>query len=173
MKILIQYFILFFAFLGFSDASYSQDLIETFKNQPNVESVAVNKKMFQMMSNVKMDMNDKDNQAYLNLIKKLEDLKLVSTKNTASSAKMKTFVITYVKANSLDELMSLSEGNSNSVFYVNTNATNDNIKELLMLITGNETVVLSLKGNFSLNELSLVTNKMKLPVGNSLNKVSK
>lgn len=173
MKKIIRIYILFFVLIGFSTSGKAQDLIETFKSHPNVETVVVNKKMFQMMSNVKMDTNDKENQAYINLIKKLDDLKLVSTKNSSAGSKMKAFVVTYVKTNSLNELMSLTDTNANSVFYVNTNATSDNIKELMMLITGNETVILSLKGNFSLNELSLVTNKMKLPVGNSLNKVSK
>lgn len=157
----------------FSITSNAQDLLETFKNQPNVETVAVNKKMFQMMSNVKMDQNDKENQAYLNLIKKLDDLKLASTKNSASASKMNTYVVTYVKANTLKELMQLSENGTTTIFYVDSNANKENIKELLMFVNGNETVILSLKGNFSLNELSIVTTKMKLPVGNSLNKVSK
>lgn len=158
---------------AFSITSNAQDLIETFKSHPNVETVVVNKKMFQMMSNVKIDQNDKENQAYLNLIKKLDDLKLVSTKNTSAASKMNTFVVTYVKANTLKELMQVSENGTNSIFYVDPNSTKENIKELLMFVNGKETVILSLKGNFSLNELSIVTTKMKLPVGNSLNKISK
>ena len=90
MKTILRYLCLSVACIGFSITSNAQDLIESFKNQPNVETVAVNKKMFQMMSNVKMDMNDKENQAYLNLIKKLDDLKLISTKNTTSSGNMKS-----------------------------------------------------------------------------------
>lgn len=164
----LKHFILMFTLLGFSILSNAQDLLETFKNQPNIETIAVNKKMFQMMSNVKMDANDKENQAYLNLIKKLDDLKLISTKNTTSSGKMKTYVISYVKTNSMTELMTLSENGSTTIFYVDPNSTKESIKELLMFVSGNETIILSLKGSFSLNELSLVTNKMKLPVGNSL-----
>lgn len=173
MKTILRYLCLSVACIGFSITSNAQDLIESFKNQPNVETVAVNKKMFQMMSNVKMDMNDKENQAYLNLIKKLDDLKLISTKNTTSSGKMKTYVVSYVKTNSMNELMTLSENGSTTIFYVDPNSTKESIKELLMFVSGNETIILSLKGSFSLNELSLVTNKMKLPVGNSLNKMSK
>ena len=168
MKMYLKHFILMFTLLGFSILSNAQDLLETFKNQPNIETIAVNKKMFQMMSNVKMDANDKENQAYLNLIKKLDDLKLISTKNTTSSGKMKTYVISYVKTNSMTELMTLSENGSTTIFYVDPNSTKESIKELLMFVSGNETIILSLKGSFSLKELSLVTNKMKLPVGNSL-----
>lgn len=173
MKTILKKFLLFIVCIGFSTTSEAQDLIETFKNQPKVETVAVNKKMFQIMSNVKMDMNDKENQAYLNLIKKLDDLKLISTKDSSASGKMKTYVVTYVKTNSMTELMTLSENGSTTVFYVDPNSTKESIKELLMFVSGNESVILSLKGSFSLNELSLVTKKMKLPVGNSLNKVSK
>jgi len=173
MKTILKFALLSITCIGFSITSNAQDLLETFKNQPNVETVAVNKKMFQMMSNVKMDVNDKENQAYLNLIKKLDDLKLVSTKNNTVATKMNTFVVTYIKSNSMNELMSLSENGSNTIFYVDPTSTKENIKELMMFVNGNETIILSLKGNFNLNELSLVTSKMKLPVGNSLNKVSK
>lgn len=173
MKTILKYLLLTVTCIGFSITSNAQDLIETFKNQPNVETVVVNKKMFQMMSNVKMDMNDKENQAYLNLIKKLDDLKLISTKNAASSGKMKTYVVSYVKTNSMTELMTLTENGATTIFYVDPSSTKENIKELMMFVSGNETIILSLKGSFSLNELSLVTNKMKLPVGNSLNKISK
>ena len=73
----------------------------------------------------------------------------------------------------MNELMTLSVYGSTTTFYVDPNSTKESIKELLMFVSGNETIILSLKGSFSLNELSLVTNKMKLPVGNSLNKMSK
>lgn len=173
MNTKFKLFALFVALLGFSFATNAQDLLDTFKNQPNIETVVVNKKMFQMMSNVKMDANDKDNQAYINLIKKLDDLKLVSTKNNTAASKMKAFVLSYVKTNTMNELMTLAENGNNTIFYVDPTSTKESIKELLMYVNGNETIILSLKGNFNLNELSLVTSKMKLPVGNSINRLSK
>jgi len=165
--------ILNLVFLCFSIKTNAQDVIATFKNHPNIETVSVNKKMFQMMSNVKMDLNDKENVAYLNLIKKLDDLKLVSTKNNDTAKKLKTFVTSYISTNSMSELMSLTENGLNTIFYVDAKSTKNNIKELLMFVQGNETIILSLKGDFNLNELSIVTSKMKLPVGNSLNNINK
>ena len=168
MKTLLKAILFCAICFTFSIKTNAQDLLQTFKNQPHVETVAVNKKMFQMMSNVKIDQNDKENQAYLNLIKKLDDLKMVSTKNSAAANKMNTFVVAYVNANTLKELMQLSENGSTTIFYVDANSNKENIKELMMFVNVKEVAILSLKGNFSLNEVSVLTSKMKLPIGNSL-----
>lgn len=175
MKKITQSIILTLAFICTLSVS-AQDFLDKFQNESQIETVIVNKKMFQMMSNVKMDVNSKENQAYINLIKKLDDLKVFTTKSAAKSSEMKTYVSTYVKTKAMEELMSVTDQGSNVNFYVNKAATNENIKELVMFVDGNsskETVILCLTGSFSLNELSLLTNKMKLPIGNALNKVSK
>ena len=176
MKKITKSIILSIALIACSITTNAQDFLEKFQNQSQIETVVVNKKMFQMMSNVKMDQTNKDNVAYVNLIKKLDDLKVFTTKSNSRGSEMKAYVSTYVKTKGMDELMSVTDQGSNVNFYVNKAATNQNIKELVMFVDGNstkETVILCLSGNFSLNEISLLTNKMKLPVGDALNKVSK
>jgi hypothetical protein len=73
--------------------------------------------------------------------------------------------------------MRVNDGGKNVKIYVKSGATSSQVRELLMFIEGgtgkNETVLLSLTGNFDLDEISALTEKMKLPGGNELKKASK
>ena len=59
------------AFLMSSAVSFAQNAFDKFEDKEGVTSVVVNKKMFEMMSKVKVDAKDKETQQYLNLLKKL------------------------------------------------------------------------------------------------------
>ncbi len=91
---------------------------------------------------------------------------------------MKSTVGSYLKSNPLDELMRVNDSGKKVNIYVKSGATSSQVKELLMFIEGvnvkgNETVLLSLTGNFDLDEISALTEKMRLPGGDSLKKASK
>ena len=166
--------------LMFSFSIFAQSPFDKFDGQENVTSVIVNKKMFEMMSKVKMDASDKDAKVYMDLLKKLDNLKVFSTSNTKNASEMKATVSNYLKANPLDELMRVNDNGKNVKIYVKSGASSSQVKELLMFIEGvnikgsdNETVLLSLTGNFNLDEISSLTEKMKLPGGESLKKASK
>ena len=60
--------------------------------------------------------------------------------------------------------------------FVKSGATESQLKELLLFIEGSgkdESVIMSLTGNFSLEELSALTDKMKIPGSAELRKVGK
>jgi hypothetical protein len=101
---------------------------------------------------------------------------------TTSSAKvgseMKSSVNSYLKSNPLEELMRVNNEGKNVKIYVKSGANEKIVKELLMFIEGANmkdanTIVLSLTGNFSLDEISMLTEKMSLPGGDDLKKASK
>jgi hypothetical protein len=72
--------------------------------------------------------------------------------------------------------MRINEKGKSVKIYVKSGASESQIKELLMFIEGSgkeETVLMSLTGDFDLNELSVLTDKMKLPGGDDLKKASK
>lgn len=161
----------------FSATLFAQTAFDKFDGQESVTSVIVNKKMFELMSKVKVDASDKQAQAYMELLKKLDNLKVFTTNSSKSATEMKSTVNSYLKSNPLDELMRVNDGGKNVKIYVKSGATSSQVKELLMFIEGanakNETVLLSLTGNFDLDEISALTEKMKLPGGDSLKKASK
>jgi len=165
---------LFFALA--SQAFYAQSAFDKFDGQDDVTSVIVNKKMFDLMSKVKVDASDKETQQYINLIKKLDYLKVFTTKNPKIEAEMKSSADKYIKTAGLEELMRVNDGGRIVKISVKSGATDSQVKELLMFIDGaktNETVLLSLTGNFDINEISVLTDKMQLPGGADLKKASK
>jgi len=166
--------ILIIALVLVSNTIFAQSVFDKFDNQDDITTVIVNKKMFQMLS--KVEAKDKETQQYINLIKKLENLKVFVTANDKKSDDMKSVADKYVRSAGLEELMRITEKGKNVKIYVKTGATDSQVKELLMFIEGSgkeESVLMSLTGTFELDELSSLTDKMKLPGGDVLKKAGK
>ena len=156
---------------------FGQAAFDKFDGQEDVTSIIVNKKMFELMSKVKVDATDKSAQPYLNLIKKLDNLKVFTSGSTRVSSEMKVTAEKYMKSAGLEELMRINDGGKNIKIWVKSGVKDSQIKELLMFMEGtskgNETVLMSLTGDFDLNELSVLTDKMRLPGGDELKKATK
>lgn len=154
---------------------FGQSMFDKFEDKDDIVAVVVNKKMFELMGNVKADPNNKNSKQYLDLIKKLDNLKVFTTTSAKHSADMKNTVDAYLKKFPLEELMRVNEGGRNIKIYVKSGATSSQVKELLMFMDGGkeETVLMSLTGNFDLNEISFLTDYMKIPGGNEIKKASK
>lgn len=154
-----------------------QSVFDKFDGPDDITVVTVTKKMFQMMGNVKMDSKDKEAQQFLSLTKKLNNLKVFTTSNSKYAADMKSTAEKYLKTAGLEELMRVKDGGQNIRILIKTGGKETQVKELLMFIEGsgkeNETVLMSLTGDFDLNDLSVLTDKMNLPGGSALSKGSK
>lgn len=153
---------------------FAQTVFDKFDGQEDVTAVIVNKKMFSLLS--KMEVKDKETQQYVNLIKKLDNLKVFVTSSDKRGDEMKAVSDKYIKTSALEELMRINEKGKSVKIYVKSGASDSQIKELLMFVEGGgkeESVLMSLTGNFDLDELSLLTDKMKLPGGDDLKKASK
>ena len=150
---------------------------DKFENQDGIKSIVVNKKMFQLMANVKMDTKDQNNQLYLNLIKKLDNLKVFTTSSAKASNDLKTAAENQIKTAGLEELMRVNENGKNIRISVKSTDKSDQIKELLMFIEsttkGQDSVLMSLSGDFTLEELSVLTDKMNIPGGEAIKNASK
>jgi len=166
--------ILVIALVVITNSVFAQSVFDKFDSQDDITTIIVNKKMFSMLS--KVDAKDKESQQYLNLIKKLDNLKVFVTSSDKKSDEMKSVADKYIKTSGLDELMRINEKGKNVKIFVKSGATESDVKELLMFIEGSgkeESVLMSLTGNFNLEELSALTDKMKLPGGDELKKASK
>lgn len=167
--------ILVIALVFISNTIFAQQtLFDKFNGNENVTSVVVNKKMFSLLS--KMKVEDKETQQYVNLIKKLDNLKVFVTTNSSWASEMKATAGKYLKTASLEELMQVNDKGKLVKIFVKSGATDSQIKELFMFIEGSgkdETVLMSLTGDFDLDELSVLTEKMNLPGRDVLNKASK
>ena len=153
---------------------FAQSVFDKFEDQEGITSVVVNKKMFALLS--KMEVKDKESQQYVNLIKKLENLRVFVTQSDKKADEMKSVSDKYIKTASLEELMKINDKGKSVKIYVRSGGSDSQIKELMMFIQGSgneETVLMSLIGDFDLNELSVLTDKMYLHGGDDLKKVSK
>lgn len=161
----------------FSNTFFAQSAFDKFDGREEVTSIIVNKKMFDLMSKVKVDVSDKESQNYLNLIRKLDNLKVFTTINVRVTAEMKSLTEDYSKTAGLDELMRVNDSGQNIKIFVKSGGTEDQIKELLMFIEGSakdsQTILMLLTGDFTLNEIPVLTDKMKIPGGNFLKNVTK
>ncbi len=154
---------------------FGQSAFDKFDGKDGVTAIIVSKKMFQLIGNVEMDKNDKEAQQYFDLIKKLDNLKVFTTSDGKAIADMKSTVASYLKKYPLEELMRINESGKTIKIYVKTGASESQVLELLMFMEGgkDETVLMSLTGNFDLSEISILTDKMNLPGGKELKKASK
>lgn len=153
---------------------FAQSVFDKFEDQEGITSVVVNKKMFSLLS--KMEVKDKESQQYVNLIKKLDNLRVFVTQSDKKADEMKSASDKYIKSSLLEELMKINDKGKSVKIYVRSGASESQIKELMMFVEGSgkeETVLMSLLGDFDLNELSVLTDKMNLPGGDDLKKASK
>jgi len=160
-----------------SNTFFAQAAFDKFDGQEEVTSIIVNKKMFELMSKVKMDASDKETQQYMNLIRKLDNLKVFTTTSARVTSEMKVASDNYIKVGGLEELMRVNDSGKNIRIMVKSGASEGQIKELLMFIDGgtkeNPTVLMSLTGAFDLSEISVLTDKMRIPGGDVLNRATK
>jgi hypothetical protein len=156
---------------------FAQSAFDKYDGKDGVTSVIVNKKMFQMMGSVKVDANDKETQQYLSLMKKLDNLKVFTTQSTKIASDMKLSADQYMKTAGLEELMRVNNSGKNVKIWVKSGSTDTQVKELLMFIENgskaDETVLMSLTGDFALSEIAILTNKMKIPGGDDLKNATK
>lgn len=148
---------------------FAQSAFDKYDGLDDVTAVIVNKKMFEMMGSVKS--NDKEAQQYMSLVKKLDNLRVFVTSNPKITSDMKLTSNKYLKSAALEELMRVNDGGKNIKIYVKSGGTATKVRELLMFIEGggkDETVLMSLTGDFDLNDVSALTDN--LPGGDALKK---
>lgn len=155
---------------------FAQSTFDKYDGLDGVTTVIVNKKMFEMMGNIKS--KDKASQQYMELIKKLDNLRVFVTSNPKVTSDMKLTSSKYLKTAALEELMRVNNEGKNIKIYVKSGTSSTRVKELLMFIEGGtgkdeNTVLMSLKGDFDLNDISLLADNMNLPGGDLLKKGTK
>lgn len=160
-----------------SNGFFAQSAFDKYEGQEGITSILVTKKMFQMMASVKVEASNGETQQYQDLIKKLDSLKVFTTTNTKISADMKLATEKYSKTVGFEELLRVNDGKKHTRILVKSGTTNSQPKELLMFIEGanqeNKTVLMLVVGNFNINEISVLIDKMKIPGSDELRNVGK
>lgn len=171
--------------------SFGQGVFDKYEDMEGVSSFVINQKMFSMLASIDVNMDDPEDQAFLDMAKKITGLKVYTTGSEKTSADMNSTVKSYLGSSKLEELMRMKDGDQTVNFYVKEGKDENHVKELLMVINGLkeltkgedikingkkrdfETVVLSLTGDIDLRQISKMTEKMNVPGGDKLNKAGK
>lgn len=163
-----------FLFCLFAMPFWAQSVLDQFEGMAGVECIVVNKKMFDLMSKVKVDTSDKETQQYMSLIKKVDNLKVFSTTNDRTGGLLKNAAENYAKTAGLQDLSTQKSNGKTIQIKVKPGATESQVKEFLLFIPGTgteQTVLMSLTGTIDLNEVPALTNKMKIPGSAEIKKV--
>lgn len=163
--------------LFISSLVVAQNELTKLEGKEGVESISVSKKMFDLMSKVKVDTKDAEAQRYLNLLKKLDNLEVYSTAKTKLTTELNNSALALVKSSGLAQVASTTyNGNAIKVFG-KSDANETNLKEVLIMVNGDvngyKTSILSIKGDFPLSEIGLIAEKLNLPVKDAIEKLEK
>ena len=169
----------------------SQNVFDKYEDVEGVTSVIVNKKMFSMLASMGINLDDPEVQETLDMIKKIDGMKVFTTGDEKVSSDMLATVNSYLKTSNLQELMRIKDGEQTVKFYVKEGKDENHVKELLMFMSGLkeltknqdiningkkrevETVLLSLTGEIDLRKIGEITNSMNVPGGDQLKNVKK
>ena len=163
-------------FLVLASPVFAQSVFDQFEGIETVSAININKKMFELMSKVKLDTSDKETLQYMSLIKKIDNLKVYRTQNERIAMQMKLTSEKYIKAIGLSELMAINDGGKLVRIHSKQGSSETQLKELLLFIEDpktKETVLMSIIGDFDLNEVPALTDKMKIPGSAELRKAGK
>ncbi len=171
--------------------SFGQSIFDKYEDMDGVSSFVLTSKMFNMLATINVNMDDPEDQAFMDMAKKITGLKVYTTGSEKTAADMNASVKSYLGSSKLEELMRMKDGNQTVNFYVKEGKDENHVKELLMVINGLkeltqgedikingkkrefETVLLSLTGDIDLRQISKLTEKMNVPGGDQLNKAGK
>lgn len=136
---------------------FAQSAFDKFNNLDDVTAVVINKKSFNLLDKMQLKMNEKT-QKYVSQVKNIDNFKMFSTSNVKIAEDMKRTFETYRKKEDLEQLMSIREGGNDIKIYVRSKDDSSKVAQFLMFIEGgdkkgDETVLLSLTGDFDLAAL--------------------
>lgn len=181
-------FIVIIALILAPVVSGAQSIFDKFEDNPEVASMIINKKMFSMIASIDIDMDNAEDQQFMEMVKKISGLKVFTTGDEKVSAEMKATVNKYLKSSTLEELMRIKDGGQTVKMYVKEGKDENHVMELLMFVSGLkemtegqditingkkrefETVLLTLTGDIDLRQISKLTKQMDIPAGEQLEK---
>jgi|SRR5699024_6662364 len=169
--------LLFVLCLSMSWTATSQDYLAKYAALDNVDGMEVTQNMFNLLAQIDTDVADEDVQHFLDVVGKLQSIKVLSTDDNSIEQKLKTDTQAYLKKSSLNKLMQVKEDGKQIKFYAKPGATADKISQLMMTITQTDQaetqfVLLVINGEIDLDDVSKLAGMLHhIPGANELKKV--
>ena len=127
----------------------AQTAFDKFDGKDDIAVVVVNQKLFDILKNMDITANIKDTEVkeLLKSAEKLNNLRVYSTSNKKHAKDMASTVTSYLKSNTMEELIRVSDEGKDVKVYAKTNAATSQFDEVLVFVNGgrkDETVLVSL-----------------------------
>lgn len=159
----------------YSQESAAQKWVHSFEGKAGITMISISPAMFKMLSKIKS--TDPEYQQITRFASKLKEFKIILADGDNKSAKAIAAknefnrLIAQVPLHQYEELMSVNEGVNKIVFRVIEQ--NDRIQELLMTISGSDQIIMFIKGDFKLNELTEISDDLNISGMNKIQKLKK
>ena len=165
MKNIFKYISLIFL-ITITSKVVAQNEFKDLEDKKEIQSISINKKMFEMITSVKIDLSNPTDKNYYELVKKLDLLKILSTTHSQSSKELLIASDLIIKNQALKEFKTTNNQTEKSETYIGEEDNSSRITQLLLISQNkgnNKTVIMYISGTFSINELPSLTEKMNIP----------
>lgn len=165
-----------------------QSIFERFADYDDVSLVSISPKMFKMLGQLSVSLDDPEAQEYIDMVSSIENFKVLISGNDEVSAEISRYASKEFSSYDLEELMTVKDADTNVTFYVKSGKSDDRVEKLIMYVKGVnseiiensplngrsiETILMIIEGDIDLNKISKLTDKMNLPGGKQLKKAQR
>ena len=164
-----------------------QSIFERFADYDDVSLVSISPKMFKMLGQLSVSLDDPEAQEYIDMVSSIDNFKVLISGNDEVTAAMSKWAAEQLSSKDLEELMTIKDADADVAFYVKSGKSDDRVEKLIMYVNGVnpeimkdsplgersvETIILLIEGNIDLKQISKLTDQMSLPGGKQLRKAS-
>ena len=164
-----------------------QTIFERYADHNDVSLVSISPKMFKMLGQLSVSLDDPEAQEYIDMVSSIENFKVLISGNDEVTAAMSKWAAEQLSSKDLEELMTIKDADADVAFYVKRGKSDDRVEKLIMYVNGVnpeiikdsplgeltvETIILLIEGDIDLKQISKLTDQMNLPGGKQLRKAS-
>ena len=164
-----------------------QTIFERYADYDDVSLVSISPKMFKMLGQLSVSLDDPEAQEYIDMVSSIENFKVLISGNDEVTVAMSKWVAEQLSSKDLEELMTIKDADADVAFYVKNGKSDDRVEKLIMYVNGVnpeiikdsplgertvETIILLIEGDIDLKQISKLTDQMSLPGGKQLRKAS-
>lgn len=164
-----------------------QSIFERFADYDDVSLVSISPKMFKMLGQLSVSLDDPEAQEYIDMVSSIENFKVLISGNDEVTVAMSKWAAEQLSSKDLEELMTIKDADADVAFYVKNGKSDDRVEKLIMYVNGVnpeiikdsplgertvETIILLIEGDIDLKQISKLTDQMSLPGGKQLRKAS-
>jgi hypothetical protein len=147
---------------------YAQEIFKKMENRENFSIEIVDKKMFELMSKVKINTNENEAKNYNEIIKKMEYMKTCKTFIRNNISSMESAFFEFSKTTNFKEIINKTEGYK-KIRLLGDETETGTIKEAVMLFVDNENKtmraeIIYFRGSFNITEWFTLANKVGIPI---------